>query len=66
MIYSPGNITFGNIFEILPFGNDIDLITVKGSTIMKALEKSVEVDRSGGFLQFSGKYSTAFTISIRA
>ena len=53
-----GNITVGNVLEVLPFGNEIDLVTMKGSTILKALEKSVEgwdpIDQSGAFLHFSG------------
>ena len=49
----------GNVLEVLPFGNEIDLITVKGSTLLKALERSVSnydpVEQDGAFLQFSGK-----------
>ena len=48
----------GNVLEVLPFGNEIDLITVRGSTLLKALEKSVSnydpVEMDGAFLQFSG------------
>ena len=52
----------GNVLEVLPFGNVIDLITVKGSTLYKALERSVSnydpVEQDGAFLQFSGKTNT--------
>ena len=68
MIYSLGNITVGNVLEVLPFGNEVDFITVKGSTLMKALEKSVEdwdpQDQSGGFLQFSGRFSYSNNITV--
>lgn len=45
----------------MPFGNEVDLITVKGSTLFKAFERSVEnwdpVEQSGAFLQISGMYT---------
>ena len=45
----------------MPFGNEVDLITVKGSTLLKAFERSVEkwdpVEQSGAFLQMSGMYT---------
>lgn len=53
-----GEITMGNVLEVLPFGNEIDLITIRGSTLLKALERSVSnydpVEKDGAFLQFSG------------
>ena len=57
--YVSGEITMGNVLEVLPFGNEVDLITVRGSTLLKALERSVAnydpVEMDGVFLQFSGK-----------
>lgn len=57
-----GTMTLGNVLQVLPFENDIDLITVKGSTLLKALERSVEdydpAEQKGGFLQMSGIHVT--------
>ena len=54
----------GNVLEVLPFGNEVDLVTMKGSTILKALEKSVEgwdpIDQSGAFLHFSGMFKQRY------
>ena len=64
-IYYLGNITVGNVLEVLPFGNEIDLVTLRGSTILKALEKSVEgwdpIDQSGAFLHFSGMFKQRYS-----
>ena len=51
-----GNITLANIFEILPFGNSLGVMDLKGSEIKSALELSVKDAPSafGGFLQVSG------------
>lgn len=47
---------------VLPFGESIDLIQLKGSTLMKAFERSVERygQGRGEFLQVSG----IFTVSM--
>ncbi|MFU2018152.1 5'-nucleotidase C-terminal domain-containing protein [Peribacillus butanolivorans] len=51
-----GNITLANIFEILPFGNSLGVMDLKGSEIKSALELSVKDAPAafGGFLQVSG------------
>ncbi|XP_022100679.1 5'-nucleotidase-like [Acanthaster planci] len=53
-----GDLTVGDILTVLPFGNTIDTITIKGVYLLEALENSVAeydpVVRPGRFLQFSG------------
>ncbi|KAK2727391.1 snake venom 5'-nucleotidase-like isoform X2 [Artemia franciscana] len=57
---SEGNITIKDIRTSFPFGNMIDVIELKGSTIVKILEQSVSNENLdlregyGGFLQVSG------------
>lgn len=59
-----GKITTGDIYNVLPFPNNIDLIEIKGSTLRKILELSMEkydpnhYDPPGNFLQLSGIYVT--------
>ena len=53
-------ITMTDIIEALPFGNSIDNLDLKGSTIRDVLEKSArllstdEKNTGGGFIQVSG------------
>jgi 2',3'-cyclic-nucleotide 2'-phosphodiesterase (5'-nucleotidase family) len=51
-----GNITLADVFRILPFGNSLGIMDLKGSEIKAALEHSVSLypERNGGFLQVSG------------
>lgn len=51
-----GPITNGEIITVLPFGNTLTNLTLKGSEILEALEHSVSQvpNESGGFLQISG------------
>lgn len=51
-----GMMTYGNLLDILPFGNDVMLISATGQQILDALENSVKLYPmlSGGFLQCSG------------
>lgn len=51
-----GDITYGNIISIVPFGNSIQVAEVKGSTIREMLEHSVSgyPESFGGFLDISG------------
>ncbi len=37
-----GNVTVGNIYELMPFENELVVLTLKGSTVEKLLEHSVE------------------------
>lgn len=65
-----GNISVGNILTILPFGDLVDMIKLKGEDLWAAFENSVAkydpVDRPGAFLQVSGmtKFWTAFNRSL--
>lgn len=56
-----GDITYGDIIEVHPFGNLACLVEVSGQQILDALElgsMQVGVSESGGFLQVSGlKYT---------
>ncbi|XP_071801378.1 snake venom 5'-nucleotidase-like [Asterias amurensis] len=55
---SAGDITVGDITTVIPFGNTVDTITIKGMFILEALEHSVakysDVEPGGEFLQVSG------------
>ena len=51
-----GDITYGNLVKVHPFGNQICMIRATGQQILDALEWSVHAipDEFGGFLQVSG------------
>ncbi|WP_108670974.1 5'-nucleotidase C-terminal domain-containing protein [Peribacillus acanthi] len=51
-----GDITLGEILTVMPFGNSLAIMNLKGSEIKTALEHSVSQApaASGGFLQVSG------------
>ncbi|OWF50209.1 5'-nucleotidase-like [Mizuhopecten yessoensis] len=53
-----GNITRGELLTLMPFGNTVDVIDIKGKYLRQALEHSVEnyspIDKPGAFLQMSG------------
>ncbi|XP_045197743.2 snake venom 5'-nucleotidase-like isoform X1 [Mercenaria mercenaria] len=53
-----GAISAGEIISLMPFGNTLDIVTVKGKNIRDQLEKSVqewnENEPHGRFLQMSG------------
>ena len=61
-----GNITYGNIIAVHPFGNLACLVEVSGQQILDALElgsMQAGVSESGGFLQVSGiKYTVDTSI----
>ncbi|KAK3603342.1 hypothetical protein CHS0354_025948 [Potamilus streckersoni] len=58
----PGNITMGNVLTVFPFGNNIDLIKIRGIHLRQMLEHAVEnydpINRPGSFLQMSGIHVT--------
>ena len=51
-----GDVTYGNIVDVHPFGNLLCKKSVKGQAIIDALELSVSLfpEENGGFLQVSG------------
>lgn len=51
-----GMMTFGNLLDILPFSNDLMVVSATGQQILDALETSVKLYPmlSGGFLQCAG------------
>lgn len=51
-----GEITKGDIITVLPFGNYVKMIEVKGSTILEAMERGVSKypETDGGFPQVGG------------
>ncbi len=51
-----GDITYGDVLNVYPFGNHLRTIQVTGQQLMDALEYSVRAvpDENGGFLQVSG------------
>lgn len=52
----PGDITFGKVAELFPFGNTIQVKKITGETLLAVLEHSVSgyPAAQGGFLQVSG------------
>ncbi|XP_052809054.1 snake venom 5'-nucleotidase-like [Mya arenaria] len=55
-----GNISMGQVLTILPFGNQVDLIRLRGLHLRQAFEHSVAKydpqDRPGAFFQMSGAH----------
>ena len=51
-----GDITFGEAFNVLPFGNTLSIVEVSGQTILDELELGAMYapNNSGGFLHVSG------------
>ena len=51
-----GDITKGDVITVLPFGNYVRMIEVKGSTILEAMERGVSSypETDGGFPQVAG------------
>lgn len=51
-----GNVTYGQLLEVMPFGNIIVTKDVKGADVLAALEQGVSFypDTTGGFLHISG------------
>jgi len=49
----PGPITQYDILKISPFGGDISLVSMNGSTLVEALDIGSDNVGSGGFLQYS-------------
>ncbi|MFJ7825479.1 5'-nucleotidase C-terminal domain-containing protein [Psychrobacillus sp. NPDC096623] len=51
-----GDITVGDVLGVMPYGNSLALITLKGSEINEMLERSVDTlpEQSGAFLHISG------------
>lgn len=58
----------GDVITVLPFGNEIDMVKIKGSNLRKQLELSVQdydvIDQHGKFLQFSGENMVHFQTGI--
>ena len=54
-----GNVSLGDILEVLPYRSTIERVEVMGNTLRKVLEHSVSNlnpdDPPGIFLQYSGK-----------
>ena len=54
---APGEVTYGDMIAVHPFGNTLCLVEVSGQQIIDALELGamyVGTAESGGFLQVSG------------
>jgi len=60
-VIAPGPVTTGDIVSLLPFENQVAVITLTGKEIRQVLEHAVSMlpDPSGGFLQVSGLRFTA-------
>ena len=59
-VQTPGEITYGDVLSVLPFGNTLDTLELEGRYVKAMLENCVdEYDPDsppGKFLQFSGKW----------
>jgi 5'-nucleotidase / UDP-sugar diphosphatase len=56
-----GNITFGDLIQVIPFSNTVDMFELEGKDIRAALENSVifdEDEKRYNFLQPSGLWYT--------
>ena len=68
--FERGQITHADILGVLPFQNNIDLITIKGSDLRQTLLDSASrlsedgKQTSGGFLQVSGKLSCTLIFEV--
>ncbi|MEQ9261694.1 MAG: bifunctional metallophosphatase/5'-nucleotidase [Owenweeksia sp.] len=49
----PGPISEYDIMRISPFGGDISLVSMEGSTLIRALEQGLKNEGTGAFLQYS-------------
>ncbi len=51
-----GDVTYGNIIDVFPFGNMLTVVEASGQEILDALEWGARAvpDQTGGFLQVSG------------
>lgn len=51
-----GDITYGDIISVMPFGNEFCMVSATGQQVLDALEMSVRAvpEEFGGFLQVSG------------
>lgn len=60
-VYFSDSLTYRDLIEVLPFGNQADIIELKGVHLLEALEHSVSsynpVAPNGQFLQVSGKHA---------
>ena len=58
-----GDITKGDLFKVMPFGNTLDVIYVKGSTLLEVLESATFAapDELGAFPQIAGMNITINT-----
>jgi 5'-nucleotidase/UDP-sugar diphosphatase len=62
-----GDITMGNLYEVIPFDNTLFKVEMTGAQIMKVLEYGIE-NKKIGMLQYSGikiAYETATPAGIR-
>ncbi|MBQ1446673.1 MAG: 5'-nucleotidase C-terminal domain-containing protein, partial [Solobacterium sp.] len=60
-----GDITYGNLIDVMPFGNNLSVREASGQQILDALEWGVRTApaQNGGFLQVSG-LTYAFDVSV--
>lgn len=66
LLYVAGDIRIGQLNQVLPYGNTIDIVTLKGRHLIEVLETAVagvtEIEPSNSFPQVSGN---SFSILIR-
>ena len=53
----PGSVRLSDVLQIHPFGNTVDVVTLRGETLRRVFEHSVSAveDGAGHFLQVSGE-----------
>ena len=61
LLFSLESLTYRDLIDVLPYGNQADIIELKGVHLLEALEHSVSKYNpkapGGEFLQVSGNYS---------
>lgn len=65
LFYILGYVTYQDVLDVIPYGDTIDVIELRGADVILVLEVSVtnleaDGEPSGGFLQTAGT-STPFT-----
>lgn len=62
--FTAGDITIGDIANVLPFGNTVDVLELRGIHLLEALENAVimfDLDTlDGRFLQVAGQLKECF------
>jgi len=59
-----GKVTFGDAQTVLPFGNTVYVLDLRGQELLDVLERSVSVVGGGGFLQLSSQWRVRYCADL--